>query len=211
MKAQKEWLTRFGVAVDDADGAVTEECCEVSGFMYQHVFVPEIFVESSGRVVEVIDRADAESIEMVIATFERTEIRQRAEVPLADERRSVTCFSEQRRQRRMLGWEADGIDALDSPGSRCSNRFFQANAKPVLIASSDERGARCRTDCGIGVALSEADAAGGDVVDVRCPQIRAAVASHIGVTEIIGHDEEDVRQCPTGLPKNVVDSGCNRQ
>src|SRR5262245_46448838 len=114
--------------------------------MYKHVFVPEIFIESSCRVVEVIDRADAESIEVVIAAFERTEIRQRAEVPLADERRSVTCFSEQRRQRRMLGWEADGIDALDSPGARCSNRFFQANAKPVLIASSDERGARCRTD-----------------------------------------------------------------
>jgi hypothetical protein len=163
VKAQKKWLTRFGVAVDDADGTVTEECCEVSGFMYEHVFVPKIFVESSCRVVEVIDRADAESIEVVIAAFERTEIRQRAEVPLADERRSVTCFSEQRRQRRMVGWEADGIDALDAPGARRGNRFFQANAKPILIASGDERGARCRTDCGIGVALSEADAAGGDV------------------------------------------------
>jgi hypothetical protein len=211
MKAQKEWLTRFGVAVDDADGAVTEECCEVSGFMYEHVFVPEIFVGSSCRVVEVIDCAHAESVEVVIAAFERTEIRQRAEVPLADERRSVTCFSEQRRQRRMLGWEADGIDALDSSGTRCGNRFFQANAKPVLIASGDERRARCRTDCGIGVALSEADAAGGDAVDVRCLQIGAAVASHIGVTEIISHDEEDVRQCPTGLPKNVANSGCDRQ
>jgi hypothetical protein len=43
--------------------------------MYGHVFVPEIFVGSTCRVVEVIDRTDAESIEVVIAAFERTEIR----------------------------------------------------------------------------------------------------------------------------------------
>jgi hypothetical protein len=43
----------------------------------------------------VVDSAAAEAVEVVVPTLQRPEMRERAQVPLADERRGVTSLFQQ--------------------------------------------------------------------------------------------------------------------
>ena len=74
-----------------SDGAVAEELRQVAHLVHQHVVVPQIFVGPAGRVPVVVEAAAAEAVEVVVAALERAEVRQRAQVPLADERRAVAA------------------------------------------------------------------------------------------------------------------------
>src|SRR5438552_18548584 len=93
--------------------------------------VPQILLLIGAAVRVVVDGAAAEAVEMIVPALLRTERRQLAKVPLADERRPVTGLLQQRRNRRLLRREAD-----DAVGRE---RFLEADAVPVLIAAGDQR------------------------------------------------------------------------
>ncbi len=76
---------------------------------------------------------------------------------------------------------------------RGCERLFESQGQSILVAAGDERGARRRADGGIRVGLRELDARSGEAIDVWGGEIAAAVAGKIGVAEIVGHDEDDVR------------------
>ena len=73
-----------------------------------------------------------------------------------------------------------------------AERLFEADLQTVLIASGDERGAGGGADGGVRVSLHELHPSSGDAVDIRRGEIAAAVAGEVGVTEIVGEDEDDV-------------------
>ena len=170
MQAEREGLARLRVAVDDVDGAIAEQFGGVAHLLDGHVVVPEIGLVIGAFVPIVVDAAAAESVEVIVAALQRAEFRQFAEVPLADERRRIAGFLQQRRQRRMLGRQADH-------GVSSAERFLETEPQAVLIASGDERRARCGTDRGVGIALQKPNAFRGDPIDVRAFSDRAGHSS----------------------------------
>ena len=75
-----------------------------------------------------------------------------------------------------------------------SERLFKADANAVLIAAGDEGDAACGADRRVGVSLHETDPARGNAVDIGSAEVGASVARDVGVTEIVGEDEDDVRR-----------------
>src|SRR5215475_8867548 len=96
-----------------------------------------------GAVIEIVRGAAEYPEEMVIATLERTEIRQEAEMPFADQRCAVAGATKQRRQRRMAWGQPD------VPGRARVDRLLQSDREAILVASSDQRRARRRAHGGI--------------------------------------------------------------
>ena len=118
-------------------------------------------------------------------------------MPLPDERRAVAGLLQQRRQGGMLRRQTD---------IAAGQRLLQPDRQPVLVAAGDQRGARRRTDRGVGVRLQEAHALGRQAIDVRRADIGTPVARYVGVTEIVGHDEDDVRRPRCLLPEYIVNA-----
>src|ERR1700733_14624670 len=90
---------------------------------------------------EVIEPSPPESPEVVVAAFQRSEIRQTSEVPLASERSPVTSLLQQRWQRRVFGPQA--VPAL------VLHRLFESHPRPVLIPPGDEGRPCGRADRGV--------------------------------------------------------------
>src|SRR5205814_10503108 len=126
-----------------------------------NVAVPEIRLRIRAGMRVVVDGAAAEAEEMVVAALQRSELREVAEMPFADERRAVADLSQQRGQRRMFRWKTD-------VGNAGAKRLLEADTQPVLIAAGDQADARCRADRGIRVGLQESHAIRSKPIDVRC-------------------------------------------
>ena len=62
------------------------------------------------------------------------------------------------------------------------------------VIPGHERRAGGGTDGTAGVGLGEADAFGGEAVEVRSFDPFLAVTAEIAVAEVVGHDENDVRR-----------------
>ena len=192
MQADEEWFSLFDVAIDRLDGLFGEQIRQVTSLVNFDIVVPEIVGIGLGAarlMREVVQIASAESPEMVVAALEGPIIRKTAEMPFAKKRSAVTGFSEQRRQRGMPGRK---------PYVAGAKRFLQADGQSVLIAARDQRDAAGGAYRRIGVSLQELHAFRGQPVDVRRFVIRTAIAGEIGITEIVGEDEQDVgrgRRC----------------
>src|SRR5262245_30853433 len=100
-------------------------------------------------MMEVIGGAAENPEEAVVAALERAVVRQKAEMPLADEAGAVACRPEQRGKGRMAWRQADGFWRAGVDG------LFEVHLKTHLLAPGDERGADRRTICGVRVALGE--------------------------------------------------------
>src|SRR5579859_6772129 len=98
MKAYQEGLPRFRVAIHDVNGAATEQIGQVAHLVNLHVVIPQVVAVIRAGVHVVVERATAESVKMVIATLQRTELRQYTEMPLANQSRALSDFLQQRRQ-----------------------------------------------------------------------------------------------------------------
>ena len=136
---------------------------------------------------EVIDRAAAETIEIVVAALQRTEIGQPPQMPFADQRGLVTGLLQERRQGRMLRRQTDLARHTRA------QRLFEPDGQPVLVTPGNQRDAGGGADRGIGIGLREAHTLGGDAIDVGRREIAAAVAGDIGIAEVVGENEQNVR------------------
>ena len=143
-------------------------------------------------MIEIVGSAAENAEEMVVAALDRAEVRQEAEMPLADQRGAIARLPEQRRQRGMARRQAD------IPGRRRIDRLLEPDRQPVLIAAGDQRRARRRADGRIGVGLGEPHPFQREAVDVRRRVVELAVATHIRVAEIVRQDEDDVRLAGLG-------------
>src|SRR5438034_2435541 len=104
----------------------------------------------------IVHSAPAETEEVIITALERTEFRQSAQMPLADQAGAVARPLQQRRQGRMLGRQAHlGV---------ARQRLLEPQPQPILVAAGDQRETRGGADGGIGVALKEAHSSRGDAV-----------------------------------------------
>src|SRR5882757_2743350 len=73
-------------------------------------------------------------------------------------------------------------------------RFLEAKPQPVLIAACDECRTRRGTNRRVRVRLQKTQALPGQVIDVGCLKIGAAVACHVGIAEIVSENEDNVRR-----------------
>src|SRR5262249_6744112 len=101
--------------------------------MERNVLVPEVF-PASISMRKIVQRAAAESIEMIVAALQRAKPGESAQMPLADQSRAVTGFLQERRQGGMFGRQTN---------LRISRqRLFQAQAQPILVTARDQCHAR---------------------------------------------------------------------
>jgi len=172
--------------VDHLDGAAAQQIGQIAHLLDRDVVLPQIRGVGRGRpglVRVVVERAAAKAIKMVIATLQRAEIGQGAQMPLADQGRLVAGPLQERRQGRVRGWQAD-LPRREG--------LFQADRQPVLVPPGDQRHAGGGADRGIGVGLQETQAVGRKAVDIGGAEITPPVAGHVGIAEIVGEDEQDV-------------------
>ena len=109
-------------------------------------------------------------------------------MPLADQRGRVARVAHQRGHGRLL----DG----GRPTSRLPERLLQADRQAVLVAPGDQADARRRAHRAVGVGVREHHALGRQPVEHRRRVVAPAVATEVGVTEVVGHDVQDVRLAP---------------
>ena len=199
MQTHQKRTARFRISIDDVHGAAAEHIRQISHLMHLDIVVPQIVFLVGVRVV--VDSAAAESVEMIVSALQRAEFRKQAQMPFSNQRGAVAGFLQQRRQGGMVGRQAD-------IASR--QRLLQPDRQPVLVAAGDQRGARCRTDRGVGVGLQKPHALRRQSIDVRRADIGTPVTRHVGIAEIVGHDEDDVRALRAVLPEQMVHAGRNR-
>ena len=63
----------------------------------------------------------------------------------------------------------------------------------MLIAAANEGRARGRADGSVGVGIGQAHAFPRETIDVGCSNVRRTVASEVAVTQIVHHNDDDVR------------------
>ncbi len=189
MQAHEEGLVGRREVADEPHRVVAEEIGEIAGLVGQNVFVPQRVI-----MVEVVGRAAADPVIVLVAAFERPVVRKEAEVPLADQGRVVALGAQQRRQRGMRWGEPRHVGG---------QRLFEADREPILVASGDQRRAGRRADGRVRISLGEAKPVLRDTVDVRGREVRAAVAGQIRVAHVVGQDEEDVGRLAGCLGRRV--------
>src|SRR5262249_51871256 len=125
MQAHEERLPGARVALDHLHGAIAEQVGHVAVALDRHLLLVELAGRRAlpgviGAVIEIVGGAAEDSEEVVVAALERAEVRQIAEVPLADQRSAVARRLEERRQRGMARRQADVLRR------RSVDRFLQA-------------------------------------------------------------------------------------
>src|SRR5882724_12112826 len=73
-------------------------------------------------------------------------------------------------------------------------RFLEAKPQAVLVAACDECRTRRGTDRRVRICLQKTQALRGQMIDVGCLKIGAAVTCYVGITEIISENEDNVRR-----------------
>ena len=74
-----------------------------------------------------------------------------------------------------------------------AQRLFEPDVQSVLVTPGNQRDAGGGADRGIGVGLRKAHALGGDAVDIGRREVAAAIAGDIGIAEVVGENEQNVR------------------
>src|SRR5260370_10552400 len=115
VQAEQEGLAGLCILVHHFDWAIAKQTGQLTHLMDANVIIPEIFVVPSIRVAEIVHRSAAKSVEMIVATLERTKLRQNALMPFSDQGRAVAGLFEQRGQSRVFRRKSDIGVAYQSP------------------------------------------------------------------------------------------------
>src|SRR5258706_11424852 len=203
MQAQQEGVLRLAVVLDRLSRAVAEKVRHVSVPIDRDLLLEER-VGGTRIVLEIVRRPREDPEELVVAALERTELREKAHMPLADEACPVANLLDERRQRRMARGQPGVLWAL------WNDRLLEAGRETILIAPRDQGRSRRRAHGRIRIALSETEPLDREAVDVRRHVVTLAVAAQVRVAEVVGHDEDDVRPAglrPTGAAQNQAREG----
>jgi hypothetical protein len=74
-----------------------------------------------------------------------------------------------------------------------AQRLFEPDGQPVLVTPGNQRDPGGGADRGIGIGLREAHSLGGDAIDVGRREIATAIAGHVGIAEVVGENEQNIR------------------
>ena len=188
MDRQEEGRLASALPADEVHGALGDEIGEIPGGMGFRLSLEEVVLPGRVAVGEVVEAAAHRAEELPVAALQRSEVRQEAEVPLADQRRRVAGVAQQRGQRRMVRRQAQHRVAAVT----ARDRLVVAAAQPVLEAPGHQREARGRAHRRVGVPVGEAQAVGGQAVELRGARRPATVAAEVSKAEVVGEDEDEV-------------------
>src|SRR5215813_2631798 len=135
------------------------------------------------EVIDIAAQVSAEAIEAVLVGIEFGLI---AEMPFAEDPGGVPGFLKLPRETDLC---VRGESVVAGAGS--GNDFGDAAA--LLIASGHQPRAGGTTNGPAGMEIGEADAARGEAVEIRRPNVGVAVAAHVAVAEIVGENQQNVR------------------
>ena len=146
-------------------------------------------VALSGRGGEVIVPAAGEAPELVEATFQRMELRQRTQMPFADQTADVAQRFQAIRDRSLpYGQAAEfRIESRLVPGQ------VVVVAEGGLIAPGQQSGPRRTANRSGDVAIRADRAFHRQTVEVRRLDLRAAVKTDVRVAQIIGDHQDEIR------------------
>src|SRR5437879_7657809 len=97
--------------------------------MDSNVIVPKIIL-ATYSVREIVQGPAAKPVEMIVATLQRTKLRQKTQMPLANQRRAVASFLQKRGQGRVFRGKPD-IEVS-------AQGLFQPEPQSILVARSEE-------------------------------------------------------------------------
>src|SRR6185369_11826147 len=107
VEADQKRLAGLRERIHRVDRTGAELVGEIADLVDLDVLVPQIVILTRVKMRVVVHGAPAETEEVIITALERTEFRQGAQMPLADQAGDVACPLQQRRQGRMLWRQAD--------------------------------------------------------------------------------------------------------
>lgn len=128
VKRQEERVVTL-LLPDTLDRALGQQVRVIANLLHRHLAFVQVAARLRARtrfVREIVDAAAVVAEEDVITALERTEHRQEAQVPFAEQGGPVAGLLQQRGQRRVFRRQAD------APG-RPGDRLFQAAAQAVLV------------------------------------------------------------------------------
>ena len=185
---QEEGRLASALPADEVHGALGDEIGEIPDGMGFRLALEEVVLPGGVAVGEVVEAAAHRAEELPVAALQRSEVRQEAEVPLADQGRRVAGVAQQRGQRRVVRRQAQHRIAAVA----ARDRLVVAAAQPVLEAPGHQREARGRADRRVGVPVGEAQAVGGQTVELGGARRPAAVTAEVRIAEVVGEDEDEV-------------------
>ncbi len=165
----------------------------VVAFIQHHVGCRETYPEHERRGGVAVDEVDGSgggsigtvgvgsfrtpSVETVLGEFL---VELRTKMALADNARGVALGLEDLADRVLVR-----VHAL-------AGRYRLVDADPVAVAAGEETGASRRADGCPRVEIGEPRALRSHLVEARREDVRAAVAAHVAVPLIVGHDHDEV-------------------
>ena len=164
--AQQERLAR---ASDELDRAIADEIGQIAGALDLGPVLEEVVVPARVAMAEVVDPAAQRAEVLGVAALQRTEVRRKAEVPLAGKRRRVAGVAQQRRQRRMRRRQAQIVP----PARLARDRLLGRAPEAILVAAGHQRKARGRAHRRVGIAVGEAQPGSRHRVEARRRGARA--------------------------------------
>jgi hypothetical protein len=177
---EEERLCGTALPVNEGGGLLAKSVGEITALVHG---VP---VAQDGRVVfaltggldDVLMTSTEKTEKLIEPAIHGHESRSRSEVPFAHHERRVAGGLEALRQCNGLCWQRAG-EVLD--------------AVAVFVSAAYQRRARRRAERAVGVGVGESDAGFRDAVNVRRRDVLATVRADVGVTHIIGENDDNVR------------------
>jgi hypothetical protein len=185
---QEEGRLASALPADEVHGALGDEIGEIPDGMGLRFSLEEVVLPGRVAVSEIVEAAAHRAEELPVAALQRAEVRQEAEMPLADQGRRVAGVAQQRGQRRVVRRQAQHRVAAVT----ARDRLVVAAAQPVLEAPGHQREARGRAHRRVGVPVGEAQAVGGQAVELGGARRPAAVTAEVSVAEVVGEDEDEI-------------------
>ena len=170
MDACQEWRAAFRPIANVEIRFFSDQVGQIALLFDADLTIPQSrrLVGSSVLVREVIQRTFGEAPEVIVAIVSRPILGYVADVPLADQCRSVADIFKRRRDGRVPGGQA----RVHTVGG---DRLPQSDFEAMLIAPGRQRNPRRRTNSGVRVGLRELHSLIRQPIDIRGCVVAATV------------------------------------
>ena len=197
-EVQEERLCAF--ALQERDSAIGQHVGEIRHLRGRFAAV-EQWIGCAFADVVVRVRSAKKPQELVEAALHRVVLGIRAKMPLAKQRRAVAGRAQAIRQRPLGQRQAEpfecrpDVDVELVPETLRVAACQQARAGRTAVRAGD-------------VAVGESDASGGERIDIGRHDVAASVHAKIGVSHVVGDDDEDVCRLTLRVPRTWPEVRC---
>ena len=176
-------------AVNVMHGPFGEHVGQITFFVVLCFIGKQIVIAARIAMGKVICTARHVAKKFFITALQWAKSGRKTQMPFAHQGRAVTTVAQQGRQGGVPGGQAHGGAAPVFAG----NRFLGRAAQAVLVTRRHQGKTRGRADRRVGIPLGQFQPIGGQAVQHRRAGQATTVTTQVGVTQVVGHNKNDVR------------------